>query len=393
MSEILSVEEMHTHNCLVLSVFANTFRESPPGDNPFMVNWKHSKSSAKTQHMGTPAEMLQRDILALPVRERKRIRNICRENVKRPAIHLPPPSLVATREAILPKIPYVQDKEKSVSGLLPSNGNMSLVDSPLNPRLKKLHMQLSSLDRQHLNQTQSQQLPSDNVQAGVKKPVNAIKNTEDVTLDSQTDVAFTGSLHPARTSSNLTWTQDIIHSFDVPLASESFDFPDDDSIGPRMLGIALENGLTAGIDVGTTDIMLCGLEAYLQTLVQALVDTLKHRRVDAAHPITAKDFDTYLNMRPSDFQEISAPLYRLKTYLLQDEESLISQAQEEALESLKKAEDDKEEVLQVYKKYPLLPLQLVQNKIPLRKHTDLENECLAEAKKGIDLIAEILDKS
>ncbi|ANB14643.1 Hfi1p [Sugiyamaella lignohabitans] len=172
----------------------------------------------------------------------------------------------------------------------------------------------------------------------------------------------------------MVWTQDIIHSYEAPLASEIYELPDNDSLNARMLGISLEHGLLHGIDNGVCDIMIAGLEHYLKDVVQQIFDKARLRKIpDSANtsifeqssprtasvsgaasaltePIskrggsisqttnpfsapatslagsfedtmTAEDMAMALDTAPHSFVEMTGPVYRLKNTMLTDEES------------------------------------------------------------------------
>lgn len=301
---------IRNHNFLVLSLLANAFREAPPGNESSVLGgWSTSRSGTarNTQaYSDTSAEMIFREILSLPVRERARIKNISRErqSIIQPArpgaspqvqnlIPPPLPVVTATRQTLLPRIPFVQDRDKSQAH---ERDKKTTTPPPI-----------------------SQQTPKNKTPkfkgAQSQTPGDSSTREEDAT------VADLPGMHPGRPSGPLTWTQDIIHAFELPLASETYELPTDDTVGARMLGIALENGLVDGLEAGTTDIMLVGLEQYLRQTMQRLIETSSHRKIDAQHPIGVQDLNLFVDVRPSELVEISAPLYRLKANFLQDEET------------------------------------------------------------------------
>lgn len=303
---------VRNHNFFVLSLLANAFREPPPGNESSVLGgWSASKSGSSQSNQtysDTSAEMIFREILSLPVRERTRIKNISRERQSiiqpprqggSPQIQtqIPPPLPVvtATRQTLLPRIPFVQDRDKSSS-------QAHDLDKKTNTPLPLAQQQKSNISK--FKGPQTQQLPPD-----------ASTREEDPT------VADLPGVHPGRPSGPLTWTQDIIHAFELPLASESYELPTDDTVGTRMLGIALENGLVDGLEAGTTDMMLVGLEQYLRRTMERLIETSYHRNVNSQHPLGPEDLDLFVDVHPSELVELSAPYYRLKTNFLQDEET------------------------------------------------------------------------
>lgn len=135
----------------------------------------------------------------------------------------------------------------------------------------------------------------------------------------------------------VAWTQDITHGYDAALSTESYELPDASALGVRMLGVSLEHGLLQGVDSGSTEVMLAGLEYYLKDLVQQAFERVKRRRrgspsshgVGAAVPgtvdqqedmITVEDMAMILESAPNCFVEVSGPLYRLNDVMLRNDD-------------------------------------------------------------------------
>lgn len=134
----------------------------------------------------------------------------------------------------------------------------------------------------------------------------------------------------------MAWTQDITHGYDAPLSTESYELPDASALGVRMLGVSLEHGLLQGVDPGSTEVMLAGLEYYLKDLVQQAFERVKRRRRSpsshgpgAAVPgavdqqddmITVEDMAMILESAPNCFVEVSGPLYRLNDVMLRNDD-------------------------------------------------------------------------
>lgn len=97
------------HNKLLLLNFANSLQDSPVEfSSELALFW--SKKNAKSKNVkSTQYEKLKQNILGLPLKERRRIRSITRESGKRNKLTA---SITLTRQALLPKIPMIQDKEQ-----------------------------------------------------------------------------------------------------------------------------------------------------------------------------------------------------------------------------------------------------------------------------------------
>lgn len=72
-----------------------------------------------------------------------------------------------------------------------------------------------------------------------------------------------------------------MQAYEAPLSTDTYELPDAEALGIRMLGVALENGLVNGIDAISAEVMLAALEYYLKGLVQTAFDTVKRRRARA----------------------------------------------------------------------------------------------------------------
>lgn len=96
------------HNKLLLLNFANSFSDIPIDfQNDFSSFW-NKKAKTKTVK-SSQFERFKQNILGLPIKERRRIRNISRDSGKKNKISA---GITLTRHALLPKIPSIQDKEQ-----------------------------------------------------------------------------------------------------------------------------------------------------------------------------------------------------------------------------------------------------------------------------------------
>ena len=87
-----------------------------------------------------------------------------------------------------------------------------------------------------------------------------------------------------------------------------------------MLGVSLEHGLLQGVDSGSTELMLAGLEHYLKDLVQQAFEKVKRRSSDQEDVITVEDISMILESSPNCFVEFSGPLYRLNDVMLRNDD-------------------------------------------------------------------------
>lgn len=255
LSDFLDPSTIHLHNHFLLANLTNALRDAPQGDGGVLTGWS-SKNRDNHRNVKGDSQLakLKEDIMGLSVRERRRIKAISKESGKRAPI---PSTITATRQAMLPKIPFVNDREK----------------------LQQL-------------QQQAQQPTTD---AGVSKSIGT----------------------PA------VWTQNIIHAYEAPLASETYELPDNESLATRMLGVSLEHGLLQGVSSESTSVMVCGLEIYLKGIIEQMVDRAKIRHKEH-EKITVEDAAMVLEAAPSGFVEYSGPLHRLKDVMLHDDDDELS---------------------------------------------------------------------
>lgn len=97
------------HNKLLLLNFSNAMKDGPLDfSNEFASFW--NKKAQKTSKVkSTQYEKFKQNIMGLPIRERRRIKNIARDSGKRGKLSA---GITLTRHSLLPKIPMIQDKEQ-----------------------------------------------------------------------------------------------------------------------------------------------------------------------------------------------------------------------------------------------------------------------------------------
>lgn len=295
---------MRNHNTFVQSLLANSYRELPPGTESNLAKWNtDSKLKSKAHGVGSGDNRIYQDILSLPVRERRRIKDIAKEALaymKQPLLKPLLPTLIETRRKLLPHIPQDTSQQQDPNNPI-ENLKQQELNSP-NPVTKAIAA--SKLLSESKKELDSQPPPQSTLTTASGILYDPVLN-----------------LHPAHTSGPLTWKQDIVQAFDVLLASENSELSDDSHLGQRMLGLSLENGLVRGVGVGAVDVMQIGVESYLRQILEQLVQ-MKHRKFSSEDPLTAEDLCLFADTRPSDMGEISGPLYRLRMNYLQNDDDV-----------------------------------------------------------------------
>lgn len=97
------------HNKLLLLNFANSLQDSPAEFSSELASFWNKQNSKTKSVKSTQYEKIKQNIMGLPLKERRRIRSITRESGKRNKLNA---GITLTRQALLPKIPMIQDKEQ-----------------------------------------------------------------------------------------------------------------------------------------------------------------------------------------------------------------------------------------------------------------------------------------
>lgn len=100
------------HNKLLLMNFANSLKEGPLDSQTEFASFWNKKASKTKNVKSSQYEKFKMNIMGLPIRERRRIKNISRESGKKGKLSA---SITLTRHALLPKIPMIQDKAQQQS--------------------------------------------------------------------------------------------------------------------------------------------------------------------------------------------------------------------------------------------------------------------------------------
>lgn len=97
------------HNKLLLLNFVSSLKNGPLDyQNELALFWNKKTKKGKTVR-SSQYEKFKQNIMGLPLRERRRIKNITRDSGKKGKLSA---SITLTRHALLPKIPMIQDKEQ-----------------------------------------------------------------------------------------------------------------------------------------------------------------------------------------------------------------------------------------------------------------------------------------
>lgn len=117
LDELLSDSKMvRMHNQLLLANLANSLRDGPnsaSANSGFGGVGSNKRKKDGRVKASSQYEKLKKDIMGLPIRERRRIKSVTRDSGKRSMANS---ALTLTRQNLLPKIPYVSDKDKTVTG-------------------------------------------------------------------------------------------------------------------------------------------------------------------------------------------------------------------------------------------------------------------------------------
>lgn len=97
------------HNKFLLLNFANSLQDSPAEFSSELASFWNKKNAKSKNVKSTQYEKIKQNIMGLPLKERRRIRSITRESGKKNKLNA---GITLTRQALLPKIPMIQDKEQ-----------------------------------------------------------------------------------------------------------------------------------------------------------------------------------------------------------------------------------------------------------------------------------------
>lgn len=102
LDETLDSTTIRYHNQLLLANLANCLRSEPSDGMSGTRFGTKSQGKKRKVNRSSQYEILKRDILSLPIRERKRLKNITRESGKKGMTNS---TMALTRQKLLPKIP------------------------------------------------------------------------------------------------------------------------------------------------------------------------------------------------------------------------------------------------------------------------------------------------
>lgn len=246
----------------------------PGGSGAGYAGWgSGSKGDAYAAQSDGQFAKLKDDIMSLSVRERKRIKQIAKDQANGGALAngvAPPPTILATRQAMLPKIPLINMPASSSSSITTTGGGTGTGASS-SPSSSAL---VAATNNDGKEGNEESKKDGD-------KPALANGSSYDGSNPSASGAPGTSDSDIMKSKTTQSYTHDIIQAYEEPLATDSYELPDTESLNVRMLGIALENGLVNGVDGLSADVMLAALEYYLKGLVQTAFDTVKRRKAMA----------------------------------------------------------------------------------------------------------------
>lgn len=325
----------------------NALQDSP-GSDSYLRGWN---SKYRNGPYGVQVDdqwaQLKKDIMGLSVRERKRIKAIAKDP---PTPNLSQATTIATRQNLLPKIPIIPATNGISSSSIKTERSASKTDA-------------SSQNEDAIASKESEK--EDTQKSKIQKPSKG-KNIYDYNIKtflSLTNIFYFFYFSVSFIGTQL-YAQDIIHSYEAPLASDTYELPDNEALGVRMLGVSLEHGLIQGVDPVSVEIMLAGLEHYLKDLVQQAFERVKRRKVPAGHNegasgssvngsssnsrhsgsdisanghhkvapvnhhqedvITVEDIARIMDSTPSCFVELNGPFYRLNDTLMMNDDEYVA---------------------------------------------------------------------
>lgn len=108
-SPILKDGLMAYHNKFLLLNYANSLLDHPVEYLSELASFWNKRNAKAKNVRSSQYEKFKQNIMGLPLKERRRIRNITRDSGRRSKINA---SITLTRHALLPKIPMIQDKDQ-----------------------------------------------------------------------------------------------------------------------------------------------------------------------------------------------------------------------------------------------------------------------------------------
>ncbi|EPX71581.1 SAGA complex subunit Hfi1 [Schizosaccharomyces octosporus yFS286] len=117
----------------------------------------------------------------------------------------------------------------------------------------------------------------------------------------ETRIAKLPKIPVSRDKLNSVFVNDIKAGYVAPLASETLEVPDADSLKERITAIALENGLLGGIEKSVPDVILAGLENHLKNIFSkcfSILDRLMEKRQHHDSSFSLQDLSLTWSIEP-----------------------------------------------------------------------------------------------
>ncbi|EPY50494.1 SAGA complex subunit Hfi1 [Schizosaccharomyces cryophilus OY26] len=153
-------------------------------------------------------------------------------------------------------------------------------------KLKKIILSLSSKDRER-------------IKAVLKEKSSTPPQLPGLLLE--TRIAKLPKIPVSRDKLNSVFVNDIKAGYVAPLASETLEVPDADSLKERITAIALENGLLGGIEKSVPEVILAGLENHIKNIFSkcfSIMDRLLDKRRHHESSFTIQDLNLTLSIEP-----------------------------------------------------------------------------------------------
>ncbi|GMM34785.1 Hfi1 protein [Saccharomycopsis crataegensis] len=282
------------HNKFLLASLANSFRDAPNANNITADGFGYlntlSGKSQKKQKVSsdvTEHEKLKKNIMSLTIKERRRIKNIPKNDDPKIALQRKKQTLgqvSSERFELLPRIPAGSNtnntKNKNAQAINGSTGtNNQNKDLP--------DVSNKKLKGKNVNQLQVKvDGNKDGASNGNDKNLNLIQrgsgNAQSTPPSAVSSTTSSSNQQPATANTPAMnvglWTQEVMTGLSTMLSSESYELPDVNFLKNRMVGIMRENGLVGSVNDQTLNIMIVGLENYLKNIIEAAVDTVRYRK-------------------------------------------------------------------------------------------------------------------
>ncbi|KAJ6260592.1 hypothetical protein Dda_4818 [Drechslerella dactyloides] len=240
-------EIQRLHNQFFLSVTANATREAPEGDVATWVSHQGKTSSVPKTASGDAYERrLKKEIMAIPARDRRRMKEI-------PEVPIPPPPLLP-----LPLAPH------------PTNSNP-----------------VAAHDRIHTSTNQDS--PEHAAVARNTRPTQSRTNPPRDCLQIPDDIPSTLTRHytakqirnldtsapPISAGLNKNWQNEVLNAYQSSLAAESGEYIDTETIQARCVPICYEEGISSNVSEETARFIGLATDFFVKDVLATMIDRVR----------------------------------------------------------------------------------------------------------------------